>query len=233
MTVKRLDGRQANELRKMEAKVGIIPNADGSALFSFGKTVAIAAVYGPRKLHPQHMQNPGKGILRCNYDLLSFSVEDRKRPGPNRRAQEISKVASWALQPAIDLKSFPNTVVDVQMYILQADAGTRTAAINAASMALAHAGIPMSDLVCSVAIGKLDKDIVADITKDEEDFEGGEGPTDFALAKIANSDEFTLMQMDGKIQPDRVKEILDMATKTSKEIYEVQKKALKEAVSNE
>ena len=214
----------------MVAKVGIIPNADGSALFAFGDTIAIAAVYGPRKLHPQHMQDPATSVLRCNYDLLSFSVEDRKKPGPSRRSSEISKVAGWALEPVIDLEAFPNTVIDVQIYILQADAGTRTAGINAASMALAHAGIPMKDLVCSLAVGKLDKDFVVDLTKEEEDFEEGEGATDFALAKLANSDEFSLLQLDGKIRPNEVTEILVLASEACKEIYEVQKKALKEAV---
>src|SRR3989344_6128854 len=150
----RFDGRKHNELRPIVAKVGIIPNADGSALFAFGNTVAIAAVYGPRQLHPQHMQDPSKGVLRCNYDLLSFSVYERKRPGPSRRSSEISKVTEWALSPVVYLEEFPNSVIDVQIYILQADAGTRTAGINAASMALAHAGIPMKDLICSVAIGK-------------------------------------------------------------------------------
>jgi exosome complex component RRP41 len=230
MAVKRSDGRKANEMRPMIAKVGIIPNADGSAMFAFGKTIAIAAVYGPRQLHPQHMQNPATGILRCNYDLLSFSVSDRKRPGPSRRSQEISRVTEWALSPALYLEQFPNQVVDVQIYILQADAGTRTAGINAASMALAHAGIPMKDLVCSVALGKLDKDVVTDITKEEEDFEEGEGATDFAIARLANSDEFTLMQMDGKVQPEKVNEIFDMSEENCKEIFETQKKALKEAV---
>ena len=113
MTIKRPDGRKPNELRKMVAKVGIIPNADGSALFAFGDTIAIAAVYGPRKLHPQHMQDPATSVLRCNYDLLSFSVEDRKKPGPSRRSSEISKVAGWALEPVIDLEAFPNTIINV------------------------------------------------------------------------------------------------------------------------
>jgi len=226
----RSDGRKWNETRPMIAKVGVIPNADGSAMFAFGDTIAIAAVYGPRQLHPQHMQDPSSGILRCNYDLLSFSVYDRKKPGPSRRSQEISKVTEWALSPVIDLEQFPNTVIDVQIYIIQADAGTRTAGINAASMALAHAGIPMKDLVCSVAVGKLDKQIIVDLTKEEEDFEGGEGPTDFAIAKIANSDEFSLMQLDGKIPPERIKEVISVVKETCAKIYEVQKKALKEAV---
>src|SRR3989344_5643723 len=160
---KRSDGRKNNQLRPIIAKVGIIPNADGSAMFAFGGTIAIAAVYGPRLLHPQHMQDPTTAILRCNYDLMSFSVYDRKKPGPSRRSQEISKVTQWALLPVLDLKEFPNTVVDVQIHIIQADAGTRTAGINAASMALAHAGIPMKDLICSISVGKLDKDLIVDL----------------------------------------------------------------------
>ncbi len=227
---KRPDGRKFDELRKMIAKVGVVPNADGSAMFAFGDTVAIAAVYGPRQLHPQHMQDPSTGILRCNYDLLSFSVYDRKKPGPSRRSQEISKVTEWALLPAVDLSAFPNTVVDVQIYILQADAGTRTAGINAASMALAHAGIPMKDLVCSVALGKNDQQLIVDLTKEEEDYHEGEGATDFAIAKLANHDEWTLMQMDGKIQPERVKELLELANKVCAEICTVQTKALKSVV---
>src|SRR3989338_1627795 len=209
---KRIDGRKSNELRPITAKVGIIPNADGSALFAFGNTIAIAAVYGPRQLHPQHKQNPTKAVLRCNYDLLSFSVSERKRPGPNRRAQEISKVTEWALSPVVDLEQFPSTVIDVQIYILQADAGTRTAGINAASLALAHAGIPMRDLVCSVAVGKQDKTLIVDLSKEEEDFEEGEGATDFAIAKVANSDELTLLQLDGKIQPAVIPEVIALAS---------------------
>jgi len=227
---KRHSGRKADELREIKAKVDVIPNADGSAMFSFGNSVAIAAVYGPRLLHPQHLQNPSKAILRCNYDLLSFSVSDRKRPGPNRRAQEISKVTELALAPVLELDKFPGTVVDVQIYIIQADAGTRTAGINAASMALAHAGIPMKNLVCSVALGKLDKEIVADLDKDEEDFEEGEGATDIPVAKIANTNEFTLFQLDGKIQPERIKEVTALADKMCKKVYDVQKKALKEVI---
>ena len=232
MAFKRVDGRKFNELRPITAKVGVIPNADGSAIFAFGDTIAIAAVYGPRQLHPQHMQDPKKAYLRVNYDLLSFSVSDRKRPGPNRRAQEISKATEWALSPVIDLSLFPGNVIDVQIYILQADAGTRTAGINAASMALAHAGIPMRDLICSVAAGKQDKELILDLSKEEEDFEEGEGATDFAMAKVANSDEFTLLQLDGKIPPERVKEVLSLVADSAKEIYEAQKKALKEVVTH-
>ncbi|MBA7543752.1 Polyribonucleotide nucleotidyltransferase [subsurface metagenome] len=69
---KRQSGRKTDEMRPIKAEVGIVPNADGSAMFSFGDTIAIAAVYGPKKMHPQHQQDPEKGTLRCNYNMLSF-----------------------------------------------------------------------------------------------------------------------------------------------------------------
>src|SRR3972149_9337538 len=167
---KRPDGRKSDEIRKMTAKVGVIPNADGSAMFSFGDTIAIAAVYGPRKMHPQHPQDPEKGTLRCTYSMLSFSVSDRIKPGPSRRSMEISKITEWALEPILMIKRYPNMVIDVHINILQANASTRCAGINAAALALAHAGIPMKELVSSVSIGKMDKTLVVDLVKEEEDW---------------------------------------------------------------
>jgi len=225
---KRFDSREADETREIKAKVGIIPNADGSALFAFGDTIAIAAVYGPKPMHPQHMQNPEKGTLRVNYDMLSFSVPERKKPGPNRRSQEISKVIGWALAPVVNLEEFPNTVVDVYIMILQANASTRCAGINAAALALAHAGVPMKELVSSVSVGKIDKEIVVDVIKEEEDYEDGEGATDIATAFTSNTGKVTLLQLDGNISPEKLKEAIELGKETCKKIYEIQKKALKE-----
>lgn len=224
---KRYDGREADETRKIKVKVGVIPRADGSALFSFGDTIAIAAVYGPRPLHPQHMQNPEKGLLRVNYDMLSFSVTERKKPGPNRRSSEISKVIEWALAPAIQLENFPNTVVDIFIQVLQADASTRCAAINAASIALAHAGVPMTELVSAVSVGKIDKNIVIDLIKKEEDYEEGEGASDIPMAFTSRTNKLCLLQLDGKISPEELKEAIKAGEKACKKIYAEQKKALK------
>ncbi len=225
---KRLDGRKFDETRKITAKVGVIPNADGSAMFAFGDTVAYAAVYGPKQLHPQHMQDPEKGLLRCNYSMLSFSVSERIRPGPNKRSTEISKVSEWALNPAVLINEFPNTVVDVHISIPQADASTRCAGINAAALALAHAGIPMKDMITSVSIGKMDTQLVVDVNKAEEDYEEGEGATDMAMSFMNKSGKLTHIQLDGKISAKDLAEAIKLGRQTCKKIHEVQKKALKE-----
>ncbi len=232
MAYKRTDGRKNDELRSpILAKVGVIKNADGSAQFQIGKTIAVAAVYGPKKMHPQHSQNPSKGTLRCTYNMNSFSVEDRIRPGPSRRSTEISKITQWSLEPVVMLENFPNTVVDVHINIIQADAGTRCAGINAAAMALAHAGIPMRDIVTSVAVGKMDKTLVLDLDKYEDsEFEDGEGSTDIPVS-MTPSGEITHLQLDGNISGKQLKEVLEMAKKSCAEIYEIQKKALKDSVN--
>jgi exosome complex component RRP41 len=230
MAFKRPDGRKNNEMRKIEAKVGIIPNADGSAMFSIGDTTAIVAVYGPRKMHPQHQQDPEKGVLRCTYNMDSFSVSERIRPGPSRRSIEISKIIEWALSPVLMLKKYPGSVVDVHINIIQADAGTRCAGINAASMALAHAGIPMRDLVSSIAVGKMDKTIVLDLNKYEDsEFKEGEGSTDIPIS-MTGKGELTHIQLDGKIDKKQLKEGIKLAKEACEKIHEIQKQALKESI---
>ncbi len=224
---KRPDGRKPEEMRQIKAKVGVVPNADGSAMFSFGDTIAIAAVYGPRKMHPQHAQDPEKATLRCEYNMLSFSTPERIKPGYSRRSIEISKITEWALEPVLIIDQYKNTVIDVFINILQANASTRCAGINAAAMALAHAGIPMKNLVSSVSIGKIDKQLVIDVNKDEEDWKEGEGSTDIPITMTPDG-KITHLQLDGKITVEQLKEAIELAKKATKEIYEIQKKALKD-----
>jgi len=224
---KRLDGRKFEEARPIEAKVGVVKRADGSAMFRTGKTIAIAAVYGPRELHPSHLRNSEKGILRCNYNMMAFSTaQERVRPGPSRRSKEINLVMEKALLPVLDLSEFPNTVIDVFVELPQTDAGTRCAGINAAALALADAGLAMKDIISSISVGKVGDKIVADLSKEEEDFEGG--ATDIPVAIMPRTNKLTLLQLDGNVSKDELKEALEMAKKSCQEIYKIQVKALKE-----
>ena len=224
----RKDKRKFDEPRKIEAKVGIIPNADGSASFKIGNTWAYAAVYGPRNLHPKFLQGPSKGILRCNYNMMPFSSSgERVRPGSSRRSKEISLVTQKALLPVLDLEEYPNSVVDVFIELPQTEAGSRCAGICAASMALADAGLAMKDLVAAVSVGRVDDKLLVDLDYVEEDY--GDGPVaDIPIAMMPNNDQITLLQMDGLISKDDLNKVLEMGKKVCKDIYEVQKKALKD-----
>ena len=229
MYKKRVDGRKWDELRPISAKVGIVKRADGSAMFTIGKTTALAAVYGPRELHPKFLQDPSKVFLRCNYNMMAFSGSgDRVKPGTSRRSREISFVTEGALMPVLDLIEFPGTVVDVFIEIIQSDAGTRCAGICAASMALADAGFPMRDLVSAVSVGRVQDKLLVDLNKEEEDLHEGLGVADIAVAMMPRNGKLTLLQMDGTVTKEELKQVLEDAKNACKQIYEVQKKALME-----
>ncbi len=231
---KRFDGRKSfSDTREIEAKAGVIKQADGSAFFRIGKTAAYAAVYGPRELHPKFLQDPKKGLLRCHYNMMPFSGSgDRIRPGPSRRSREISLVTKSALGPVLDLTDYPNAVVDVFIEFPQTDAGSRCAGICAASIALADAGIPMKDMVSAVSVGRVDDKILVDLDYSEEAYE--DGPVaDVPIAVIPSTGEITLLQMDGEIDKKQLLEGLRMGTEAALKINEVQRKALQDRYNQE
>jgi exosome complex component RRP41 len=220
----RCDGRRLDELRNISIKVGVLKNADGSAYIEFGKNKILAGVFGPRDVHPKHMANQDSGILRCRYHMSPFSVTERKNPAPSRREIEISKVIKEALQPSVILKDYPRTVIDVFIEVLQADGGSRCAALDAASVALADAGIPMRDLVSACAAGKVADRIVLDVNNEEDQ----EGQADMPVALMPNVGKITLLQLDGILKPEEFKTCMQTALVGCRKVYEVQRKALME-----
>jgi exosome complex component RRP41 len=224
---RRLDGRLPDEMRHLKIQAGVLKRADGSAYVELGDNKVLAAVYGPREMHPRHLQQPDTAVLRCRYNMAPFSVEDRKRPGPDRRSVEISKVTREAIQPVVFLELYPRSGIDVFIEILQADAGTRTTGITAASVALADAGVPMRDLISAIAVGKVDNTVVLDLNKQEDNW----GTSDMPIALMPRKKFITLLQMDGHFTPEEFKHGLSLAFKGCEQIYEAQKQALRERYS--
>ncbi len=219
----RIDGRKVNEIRPVTIETGVIPNADGSAYIEMGNNKIIAGVYGPREMHPKRLSKPNKGVLRVRYHMAPFSVDPRRSPAPSRRDKEISEVMIDAIEPALFLERYPRSVIDVFVEILQADGGTRCAAVNAAAVALVDAGIPMKDLVAACAAGKMDGKVVLDLG----DYEDKKGEADVPIAYMPKLNEVTLLQMDGILSADETIEAIEMAVEGCKTIYEIQREALK------
>lgn len=218
---KRLDGRSVDELRQIKIELGPLDRADGSCYLEWGNNKILAAVYGPRELHPRHRQNMIKAVIQYRYNMASFSVDERIRPGPSRRSIEISKVSREAFEHVIFTKFFPKTVIDIFVEVLRADAGTRTAGINAASLALADAGIPMRGLVSACAAGKVDDEIVLDLMKEEDNY----GQADIPVAMTAG-ERITLLQMDGRLTKEEFYEAVKLAKIGCDKVYELQRQAL-------
>ncbi len=221
---KRLDNRKNDELRPIKIEAGVLHRAEGSCYLEWGGNKVLAAVYGPREAVPRHTQNPLRAIVNARYNMAAFSVDDRKRPGPDRRSREISKVISEALENIILLEKFPRAAIDVNIEILDAEAGTRCAGLTAAAVALVDAGIPMKDIPVACAAGKIDGEVVLDLGKEEDNF----GNADLPIAIAPRTGEILLLQMDGHLTQKEFDKALDLAIKGCKIIAELQKKAILE-----
>ncbi len=220
---KRLDGRDLEEFREMEAKIKVIKSADGSAMFRFGNTIAIAAVYGPRPMFPKHLQNPERAVINLRYNMVPFSTEDRVRPGVSRRSIEISKILKEAIAETVFTEEFPRTVIDIYIEMIQADGTTRCAALNAASLALADAGVPMKDLIAACSAGKVDGHIVLDVNGKEDNY----GEVDMPVAMIPRENKVVLLQMDGLLTKEEFEKCLQLAKKGCMQVYKLQKECIK------
>ena len=221
---KRLDGRKVDELRPIKITAGVIPRADGSAYLEWGQNKVFAAVYGPRECLPKHTASPYKAVIKFEYRMATFSVPDRKNPKPGRREVEISKVCGEALERAIFVERFPNTAIDITVEIVDSNAGSRIAALTAAAVALADAGIPVRDLVCGTSVGKAGGKIIVDLDKEEED---APDAVDIPIAFLPNSKEIVLLQLDGVLTKKEWDEAYKLGEAAAMKVYEVQKQALK------
>ncbi|WP_413825853.1 MULTISPECIES: exosome complex exonuclease Rrp41 [unclassified Methanobrevibacter] len=217
------DGRKFDELRPIKIEAGVLKRADGSAYVEMGGNKILASVYGPRSTYMRRFLRPDTGVIRVRYNMAPFSVDDRKRPGPDRRSIEISKIAEDALRPALLLESFPNSMVEVSIEVIEAEGGTRCAGITAAAVALADAGVPMKDIPVGCAAGKMDDKVVLDLSEIEDK----EGQADVPIVILPRTEEITLLQADGNLTEDEFEEALDLAIGGCQQIAECQRKALK------
>lgn len=218
----RLDGRKWDQLRPIKLEVGVLKNADGSAYIEWGKNKIMAAVYGPKEVHPKHQVLPDRALLRSRYHMAPFSVDERKNPAPSRREIEISKVIREALVPAVIVEDYPRTAIEVWVEVLQSDGGSRVAGITAASLALADAGINMRDLVVGCSCGLVGGQVVADL----DDTEDKEGEGDMPVAIMPNLNKVTLLQVDGIYSRENFQKAFELAMEKGKEIYGMQREAL-------
>ncbi|KGN50449.1 exosome complex component RRP41 homolog [Cucumis sativus] len=211
----RQDGRRPRELREMRAEIGAVSKANGSAVFEMGNTKVLAAVYGPREVQNKSQQMSNQALVRCEYTMANFSTGDRMRkPKGDRRSTEISLVIRQTMEECILTHLMPRSQIDIFVQVLQADGGTRSACINAATLALADAGIPMRDIVTSCSAGYLNSNALLDLNY-VEDSAGGPDVTVGFLPKL---DKVTLLQMDAKLPIDVFEDVMELAIEGCKAI---------------
>jgi ribonuclease PH len=177
------DGRGAHDVRPVRYEVGYLDWAEGSVLLEMGRTrVLCAASYEPRV--PPFLQGSGRGWVTAEYSMLPRSTEVRtpresSKGRPSGRTQEIQRLIGRSLRAVTRMDRMPEATIWVDCDVLQADGGTRTAAITGGYIALAMAartlkerGIAdadvLADSVAAVSAGMVDGERLVDLTYDED-----------------------------------------------------------------
>ena len=179
----RPDGRAVDQLRKLRFARGFTRYAEGSVLVEMGNTVVLCNATVDEYV-PQWMRGRGKGWVTAEYSMLPRSTHTRsqrevERGRPGGRTLEIQRLIGRALRAATDMTAFGERQIIVDCDVLQADAGTRTAAINGGWVALADAftglvkkgtinSSPLADHCAAVSVGVVDAVPMLDLCYEED-----------------------------------------------------------------
>lgn len=232
----RLDGRKSDELRRIRCKLGVFSVADGSAYFEMGNTKVLAAVYGPHEptrrgtgSFQQQPINEEHVIVNCQYSMAVFSTGERKRrPRGDRKSMEMSAHLKQTFEAAIKTELYPRSQIDIFVEILQADGGNYCASVNAATLALIDAGIPLKDYVCACTASLVNDKPLVDISS----MESTTGGPELTLAALPKSGEIVLLEMSQRFHMDHLEKVMDVALKGTRNICEIMDKAVRAHVSS-
>jgi len=173
--MKRLDGRAPDQLREVEIQLGFVSNPTGSALIRTGRTLVLCTA-SLEKSVPAWLRGSGRGWVTAEYSMLPGSTDTRSEREAQKgklsgRTQEIQRLIGRSLRAVIDLVALGERAIVIDCDVLQADGGTRTAAVTGGFVALAAAcrrlvevGLlkqsPLHDTVAAVSVGVVDMNVV-------------------------------------------------------------------------
>jgi len=184
-STKRADGRAADQLRPVTIERGWSAQAEGSALISFGGTKVLCTASFTNGV-PRWLTGKGKGWVTAEYGMLPRSTNDRMdreavKGKVGGRTHEISRLIGRSLRAVVDMKALGENTIVIDCDVLQADGGTRTAAITGAYVALADAvewgraqgfigkkAVALTDSVSAVSVGIIDGTPLLDLAYVED-----------------------------------------------------------------
>ncbi|KAG9062814.1 hypothetical protein KI688_005120 [Linnemannia hyalina] len=252
-TEKRHDShRQPEDLRPIYLKTGLISEANGSAYIELEKTKLTCGVYGPRPVKRAGQGFSDRGTLNCEIKFATFSCVKRRGTMRDAQEKELSQILSQGLTPAVRLELFPKSNVDIYITVLESDGwgSCIAAAFTVASVALAHAGIEMLDLVagCSAsyiptsipstsssttseapsegATGSITPQIFMDADLEEEKFQQGS----IVLAYMPSLNQTTHVLQSGKAEGAIISQSVEHCVEACNKIFAVMNHALLESI---
>ena len=237
MTWERLDNRQANQLRPHSFQLDFVTNPLASVIISCGNTKVLCTASIDYSV-PRFLADSGRGWLTAEYRMLPGSTSSRQKRELMKlsgRTQEIQRLIGRSLRAAIDLTALGEKTITIDADVLQADAGTRTAAITGGYVALAH-GIkkliekgeltlsPLKEPIAAISVGLIESEPFLDLDYPED------VAADVDLNIVMNG-KFELIEIQGTAEANsmsrqQLNRMLDLAETGIKELLIAQKEAL-------
>ena len=202
----RANNRRANQLRPTEIQRGFTKHAPGSVLIKTGDTHVLCTASFEAGV-PRWKAGQGTGWVTAEYDMLPASTSERRRRNRERidgRTQEIQRLIGRAVRAVVDFAALGENTIQLDCDVLQADGGTRTAAITGAYVALCDAvafgrkkglipGEPIREAIAAVSVGRVDGRVMLDLDYAED----SSAEVDFNVAMTA-SNQFVEVQGSGE-----------------------------------
>jgi ribonuclease PH len=233
----RPDGRKPDELRLVRITPDYNRYAEGSVLVEFGETKLICTASVENKV-PPFLEKQGKGWVTAEYAMLPRSTHTRSGRNPGGRGQEIQRLVGRALRAAVATKDMGERQITVDCDVIQADGGTRTAAITGGWVALALAvrrlaakeklrKDPMRRGICAVSTGMVEGEARLDLAYAEDS--AADVDFNFVLTDNGNFVEIQGTAEGEPFSPEDYQRLLALARKGASELFALQQRALAEA----
>ena len=235
----RADGRALDQLRSVRITRGFTSNPAGSVLIEFGNTRVMCTASIELGV-PRFKRDSGEGWLTAEYAMLPAATHDRMpreamRGKVKGRTHEISRLIGRSLRAAVDLSQLGENTINIDCDVLQADGGTRTAAITGAYVALADAvtvlkergvvpGQPLLPPVAAVSVGLVDGHVCLDLPYEEDS--RAEVDLNVVMTEAGTFVEIQGTGEQGEFDRAQLGEMLDVAGKGCRELVAAQKAAL-------
>lgn len=229
----RQDGRKPNQIRNINCQLGVYRQADGSAYLEQGNTKVLAAVYGPHEPKQRSRVSEERCIINCQYSMATFSTSERKlRPRGDRKSAELTRLLEITFESVVLTSMFPRSQLDIYCEVLQSDGGQLACCVNAASLALVDAGVPMVGVACASNCGAIrgsaDDSPCIDLNGNEENL-GNVGRITVAVLPV--NDALALVELDHRLHQDQLPSLLDSAIAGARQVHSCFQTAIRQHVS--
>jgi ribonuclease PH len=232
----RADGRAPDQLRPITIEPDWLKHPEGSALVRAGETWVVCTASLEEKV-PPWLRESGKGWVTAEYAMLPRSTTTRSGRAPSGRGKEIERLIGRALRASIDLPALGARQITVDCDVLQADGGTRTAAITGGFVALALAcrriaarekmKDPIREPVAAVSVGMIDGEARLDLPYEED--ARAEVDMNVVMTAAGRLVEIQGTGENGTFDRAGLDRLVDLATRGVRELVEAQRRAIAKA----